>query len=484
MEVVGRKFAVLGLARSGIACARLLLARGARVTVLDVKPREALPPGVDELERAGARVVLGPHPVAELKAAEFIVISPGIPDLPQVEAAEGAGVKVLAEIEVALWWLRAPIVAVTGTNGKSTVTSLLGEMGRRAGRPTFAGANLGTPLSDAVDSPANAPDGLVVAELSSFQFERTASLRPRVAVLLNVTDDHLDRHGTFEAYAELKGRVFDGQTAGDFAIVPAGDAVCEDLARRRKGRVLRFGPGGNAFVDGGDLAVRGPDGEEVRVPRSVLRIRGGHNEDNALAAMLAARCVGLPAAALREALATFAGLPHRMQLVAEVGGVAFYDDSKATNVGAALRAIEGLDRRGVLVAGGREKGGSYAPLRDAVRAHIKRIVLIGEARANMKAQLGDLVPCDEADTLEDAVRLAAAAAEPGEAVLLAPACSSWDMFRDYVERGDRFAAAAKATGNIREREVRAKDAKGETNAKSAKEAGKPGQPPAGGPDGR
>jgi UDP-N-acetylmuramoylalanine--D-glutamate ligase len=443
-DVAGKRFAVLGLARSGIACARLLLKNGARVTALDLKPRHQLPPGIDELERLGARVVLGPHPVEELTGAEFVVISPGIPELPQVAAAGKAGVKVVAEIEVALWWVRAPLVAVTGTNGKSTVATLVGEMGRRAGRPTFAGANLGTPLCDVVGNAANGPGGLVVAELSSFQLERTASLRPRAALLLNVTDDHLDRHGTLAAYAALKGRVFDGQTEDDWAIVPAGDALCEGLAARRKGSILRFGPGGDGSVDGGELVARVPGKAEARVPLSVLRIRGAHNVDNALAAMLAARCMDLPAAAVREALAGFTGLPHRMQLAAEVKGVVFYDDSKATNVGAALRAIEGLDRRAVLIAGGREKGGSYAPLREAVKSRIKRIVLIGEARANMKAQLGDLVPCDEAGTLEEAVALAFHAAEPGEAVLLAPACSSYDMFKDYAERGERFASAAKA----------------------------------------
>jgi UDP-N-acetylmuramoylalanine--D-glutamate ligase len=442
--VAGRRFAVLGLARSGVAAARLLLARGARVTVLDLKPREQLPPGLAELERLGARAVLGPHPVEVLRAVDCIVLSPGVPDLPQVAEAEAAGVRVVAEVEVALWFLRAPVVAVTGTNGKSTVTTLIGEMVARAGRPTFAGANLGTPLADAVGSPADSPAGLVVAELSSFQFERLSSLRPRVAVLLNVTDDHHDRHGTFEAYAALKGRVFDGQTEADDAVIPGGDAVCERLAARGRARLRRFGgPGPDAVVDGPDLVVRVPGTEEVRVPRAALRIRGAHNADNALAAALAARCVGAPGEAIGEALASFGGLPHRMQLVAEVGGVAFYDDSKATNVGAALRAIEGLDRRAVLIAGGREKGGSYAPLRAAVRERITRLVLLGEARAALRRELGDLVPCEEASSLEEAVAAAAAAARPGEAVLLAPACSSYDMFRDYVERGERFAAAVR-----------------------------------------
>ena len=441
-DVTGRRFAVLGLARTGIGVARLLARRGAHVAALDLKPRHQLPTGIEELEGSGVRVVLGPHPVEELRGAEYIVISPGIPDLPPVAEAEAAGVRVISEVEVGLWWLRAPVVAVTGTNGKSTVTTLIGEMSRRAGRPTFAGANLGTPLADAVDGPADDPAGLVVAELSSFQLERTASLHARVSLLLNVTDDHLDRHGSLEAYAALKARVFMNQTPDDFAIVPAGDALCERAGAAGAARVLRFGAAGSeAFAEGDALVVRAPGTAELRLPRSLLKIRGAHNVDNALAALLAARVLDVPPAAMTATLEAFTGLPHRMQLVGEVGGVEYYDDSKATNVGAALRAIEGLERRGVLIAGGREKGGSYAPLREAIRRRITRIVLIGEARPAMRAALGDLVPCEEAETLEQAVRRAAAAAEPGQAVLLAPACSSWDMFRDYVERGRRFAAA-------------------------------------------
>ncbi|MBN1774420.1 MAG: UDP-N-acetylmuramoyl-L-alanine--D-glutamate ligase [Deltaproteobacteria bacterium] len=439
-DVAGRRCAVLGLARTGIGVARLLARRGAHVAALDLKPRHLLPPGIDELERSGVRILLGPHPAEELRRAELIVISPGIPDLPEVAEAEAAGVQVVSEVEVGLWWLRAPVAAVTGTNGKSTVTTLLGEMGRRAGRPTFAGANLGTPLADAVDGPADDPAGLVVAELSSFQLERTTSLHARAALLLNVTDDHLDRHGSLEAYAAVKARVFRNQTPDDFAVVPAGDALCERLAAAGRARVVRFGaPGSEAFAEGEELVVRAPGTAELRLPRSLLRLRGAHNVDNALAALLAARLLELPPAAMSATLEAFTGLPHRMQLVGEVRGVEYYDDSKATNVGAALRAIEGLDRRGVLIAGGREKGGSYAPLREAIRRQITRLVLIGEACPAMRAELGDLVPCEDAETLEQAVRRAAAAAEPGQAVLLAPACSSYDMFRDYLERGNRFA---------------------------------------------
>ena len=443
-DVAGHRFAVLGLARSGIGVARLLVRRGAHVVGLDLKPRHQLPSGIDELERAGVRVILGPHPVEELRGADCIVISPGIPELPEVVEAERAGVRVVSEVEVGLWWLRAPVAAVTGTNGKSTVTTLIGEMVRRGGRPVFVGANLGTPLADAVDGPADTPEGLVVAELSSFQLERTPSLHARVALLLNVTDDHLDRHGSLEAYAAVKGRVFRNQTPEDFAVVRAGDALCERLAAGGRARVLRFGaPGTEAFAEGEDLVVRAPGTDELRLPRSLLRIRGAHNLDNALAALLAARLLAVPLEAMAETLEAFPGLPHRMQFVGEVRGVEYYDDSKATNVGAALRAIESLDRPGVLVAGGREKGGSYAPLREAIRRKIVRIVLIGEARRAMRAELGDLVPCEEAETLEEAVRRAAAAAAPGQAVLLAPACSSWDMFRDYAERGDRFAEAVR-----------------------------------------
>jgi UDP-N-acetylmuramoylalanine--D-glutamate ligase len=449
-SITGRPFAVLGLARTGIAAARFLARRGARVEAFDLQSRDRLPPAVADLEALGVPLVLGPHPIDRLLEAETIVVSPGIEGSPAVAAAETAGIPVVSEVELACRFLRAPIVAVTGTNGKSTVTTLIGRAGEAAGRPTFAGANLGTPLVDAVGAAADVPEGLVVAELSSFQLERTGSLRARVAVLLNVTDDHLDRHGSFDAYAALKGRVFRNQGPGDDAVVPRGDAVCEGLAAAGAAAVRRFGgAGADASAEGEDLVVRWGGRERFRMARGALRIRGAHNADNALASALAASLVGIPGEATAAAIASFAGLPHRMQPVGEAGGVLFLDDSKATNVGAALRAIEGLDRRAVWIAGGREKGGSYAPLRAAAAAKVVRLVAIGEARTALRAELGDVVPFEEARTLEEAVRIAHAAARPGEAVLLAPACSSYDMFRDYVERGERFAAAAAALGAVR-----------------------------------
>lgn len=444
-EVAGRRIAVLGLARSGVSAARLLVRRGARVVGLDLKPREAISDGAADLERLGARLVLGPHPVEELTCADLVVVSPGIPEVPGIVAARGAGVPVVSEVEVALWYLRSSVIAVTGTNGKSTVTSLVGEMLRRAGLPVFRGANLGEPLTDAVGSPADSPEGWVVAELSSFQLERTPSLRARIATVLNVTADHLDRHGSFEAYAALKGRVFGGQPRDGWAVVPHGDAVCGSLAAAGSARIATFGlSAGDAAVAGDDFEFRVPGPDPIRIPRSALRIRGLHNEENALAAGLIAVLAGAPADAVRGAFETFEGLPHRMRFVAEVGGVAFWNDSKATNVGAAVRSIEGIDRRVVVIAGGRDKGGSYAPLRDPVRRKVSRFVLIGEARGAIARALGDLVPCDEAASMEEAVRLAFGAARPGEAVLLAPACSSYDMFRDFEDRGDRFAQAVRA----------------------------------------
>ncbi len=443
-DLRGRRVAVLGLARSGISAARLLLSRGAIVSAYDLRPREKLPHGATDIERDGARLVLGPHPADEFASADAVVASPGIPSVPAILSAEAAGVPVVSEVELAAWFLRAPVVAITGTNGKSTVTTLVGEILRRGGRPTFYGANLGPPITEAVGSEADVPGGVVVAEVSSFQLERTSSLRPVVAALLNVTDDHLDRHGTFDAYAAVKGRVFLGQRPGDHAVVPHGDALCAGLAAASPASRAAFGlEGGDATIEGDDLLFRPAGFEPVRVPRSSLRIHGRHNVENALAAGLIARVAGAAVDAIRAAFESFDGLPHRMRLAGEIGGVAFWNDSKATNVGAAVRAIEGLDRRAVVIAGGRDKGGSYAPLRAPVAAKVARMVLIGEARGAIAEALGDLTPCDEAATLEEAVRAAFRAARPGEAVLLAPACASYDMFRDYEERGERFEAAVR-----------------------------------------
>jgi UDP-N-acetylmuramoylalanine--D-glutamate ligase len=446
VDLRGAKVLVVGLGKSGVAAARLLLARGARVIGNDQRGEAELPADAIALRAEGAELALGGHDPALFTSVDRIVLSPGVPQLPALAAAERAGIPIASEIELASWFLRGTLIGITGTNGKSTVTTLVGEMCRRSGRPTFVGGNLGTPLVDAVDTPAADADGYVVVELSSFQLERVDRLRVHIAALLNVTDDHLDRYATFSEYAAAKANIFHNQGADDAAVVPSGDVLCEGLAARGKGRVYRFG--------GQDGDVRVIDGAitdfdtGLRVPLSELPISGKHNYDNACAAALLARLAGITPEHILAELRSFRGLPHRMQHVRRLDDVDYYDDSKATNVGATAAALDGLTERSgrvVLIAGGRDKGGDYAPVAERMRTRGRAAVLIGEAAPLIDAALrGSGLPVENATDMHDAVARARGLARPGDAVLLAPACSSFDMFRSYAHRGDVFCEAVRA----------------------------------------
>ncbi|HEY1690731.1 MAG TPA: UDP-N-acetylmuramoyl-L-alanine--D-glutamate ligase [Polyangiaceae bacterium] len=438
-ELSGKRVVVVGLGASGVAAVRLCLRRGARVVATDGKPREALSPEALALEGQGARIAAGGHAEAGFEAAEVVVVSPGVPPLAEVAAAEARGAAVWGEIELAVRSMAhaAPVVAIGGTNGKSTTTSLIGAMLEAAGQRAFVGGNLGEPLADHADESFD----VVVLEVSSFQMERVDAFRPHVAALLNVTDDHLDRYESFDAYARAKGNAFRRQTPHDWAVVPAGDAVCARQAARGKGHVVTFGPGGMVDVTD-DAVVDARTGE--RFARDAMALTGGHNGLNVAAAIACVVPLGVTAAVAREVLGTFQGLPHRTAFVAEVRGVRFYDDSKGTNVGASVTALEGLrEPRAVLVAGGRDKGGSYAPLAEALARKGRAVVVMGEAADAIARAVGDRVPVSRARDMDEAVRAAASLAKPGDAVLLSPACSSFDMFRDYEHRGDEFARAVR-----------------------------------------
>jgi UDP-N-acetylmuramoylalanine--D-glutamate ligase len=443
MELERKRVLVVGLGKSGLSAARLLAAKGASVVLNDVRDSSKID-GIEEFARSiAAETVLGHHPVELFTSVGLVVVSPGVPPLPALDAATAAGIPVISEIELASRFVRAKIAAVTGTNGKSTVTSLLGEMAQKSAVPTFVGGNLGTPFADAVGTLA-ADAGFSVLELSSFQLERVDRFRANVAVLLNVTDDHLDRYEDFGAYAAAKGQIFKGQTTDDYAIVPAKDALCLSLARAGKATVLRFGEGGDACAEGGALVDRESG---ARVPLTDLRIVGSHNHENACAAMLAARALGISRETIEDALREFRGLPHRMERVGVVRGVTFIDDSKATNVGASVAALAGLSRDPgsiVLIAGGRDKGGSYAPLRDPLTTKGRALITLGEAAELVEAELGSLLPTRRVRDMDEAVRVAMKLAEPGDVVLLSPACASLDMFRSYAERGDVFQRAVHA----------------------------------------
>lgn len=434
MQLAGKSVHVLGLGLSGVSAARLCLRLGARVTGIDQRGRSELDKAARELP---IELVTGAGPL-DLRGADLVVISPGVDPREALAAAAASQVEVIGEIELGARLIQAPICAVGGTNGKSTTTELICAMASAAGRKVFCGGNLGTPLSQAV---GESWDCLIV-EVSSFQLERVARFHPQVSVLLNITDDHLDRHGSFAAYAEAKGNAFVNQTPADVAIAPFGDREVERQVRRGAGRVCYFGDEGDYIVTG-EAVTEAASGEVYSLAESELR--GRHNRLNAAAAVAAARALGVEPEAIRRALLEYRPLPHRMAWVADIGGISFYDDSKATNVGAAVAAIESLAPRAVvLIAGGKGKQGSYAPLARALSRQGRAAVLIGESAPVMAEALAGVAGVELAPTLEAAVARAHRLARAGDAVLLAPACASFDMFRSYGERGERFVAAVRS----------------------------------------
>jgi UDP-N-acetylmuramoylalanine--D-glutamate ligase len=438
-ELSGKRVVVVGLGASGVAAARLCLRRGAHVVATDGKTLDALSNDARALAASGATIAAGGLAAARIDDAELVVLSPGVPPLAEVVAAEKRGARVWGEIELAVRSMAhpAPIVAVGGTNGKSTTTSLVGAFLRARGGRVFVGGNLGEPLADHVDEVFDA----VVLEVSSFQMEHIDHFHPRVSALLNITDDHLDRYPTFDAYARAKGNAFVRQTTDDWAVVPYGDVLCGREAARGRAAVVTFGRGGALDVTD-DAVLDRSTGE--RFARSEMALAGGHNLRNVAAAIASVRPFGVAPRTIRRVLNEFRGLPHRLQLVAEVGGVRFYDDSKGTNVGAAVTALDGLSEpRAVLIAGGRDKGGSYGPLVDALARKGRAAVLVGEAADAIAVAIGDRVPVRRAVSMDHAVRTGASLALPGDAVLLSPACSSFDMFRDYEHRGDEFVRAVR-----------------------------------------
>lgn len=447
MDLSGKNAMVIGLGLSGLAVVRFLADRGAHVRVNDKRDAAALGASASDAAALGAEMVLGGHPDDAFEGLDLIVVSPGVPPLPQLEAAEARGVEVVSEIELAARFIEAPIVAITGTNGKSTVTTLIGQMCRRLDRPVFIGGNLGQPMIEAIGTDAASKGGIVVVELSSFQLERVSEMKAHVAVLLNVTPDHLDRYPSFEAYAKAKARIFERQEADDFAVLPADAPNLRELAQDGGKIVLFGGINGEVRVLDGALI---DSGGALRLPTSELRLRGTHNVSNACAAALGARLMGVHAEDIAAVLREFDGLPHRMQYLRTVEGVEYIDDSKATNVGAAVASIEGLagsDGKIVLIAGGVDKGGSYQPLRDRMIEAGRAVVVLGEAAPLLeRAFAGSAIELRRSESMEDAVIKASSLAQPGDTVLLAPACSSFDMFRSYAERGDVFQQAVRTLG--------------------------------------
>jgi UDP-N-acetylmuramoylalanine--D-glutamate ligase len=441
--LAGRRATVVGMARSGVAASRLLLACRAEVTATDARPLESWQADARALAAAGVRCIGGGHPAEAFAGAELVVVSPGVPvDHPALEACRRHGVPVIGELELAWRAATADVLAVTGTNGKTTTTALLGALVAETGRPVVVGGNIGRPL--AVDALALTPEALVVAEVSSFQLETAERFRPRVAVLTNLTPDHLDRHRSLEAYAEAKARIFARQTAEDWAVLNADDPGSAALAGRVRGRLLWFSrrrPVSEGACVAGDWLTLRLDGRETPVcPVVEIALRGAHNLENVLAATAAAAWAGVPPGRLRAAISAFRAVAHRIEWVRDLGGVAFYNDSKGTNVDATLKALAAFPEPIVLIAGGRDKAQDFAPLGRAAAGRVKAAVLIGEGRATIGPALRPVTAVHEAASMAEAVRQAARLAAPGDVVLLSPACASFDMFRDYEHRGEVFKA--------------------------------------------
>ncbi len=437
MELREKKVVVAGFGKSGKAATEFLLSRGARVTVCDHNERIAIP---RDLVARGLRTELGEYSIQTFIAQDMIVLSPGVPLMSRaLIEAQARDIPVISEVELAFQYISAPVIAVTGTNGKTTTTSLIGHLFECAGKRVFVGGNIGIPLMGAAEARPE-PD-YVVAEMSSFQLETIEHFRPHISVLLNITDDHLDRYASFDDYRQAKAAICRNQRESDFLIANGDDPALQPVIEKSRATVFLFSrcaaPDCGAFDDG-NLRFNYPGREPLSIDISRAGLIGNHNRENMLAAVSAAYLCGLPAAAIQEGIETFRGLPHRMEIAGLINGITYINDSKGTNVGACCSSIAGVNGNLVLIAGGQDKGGSYAPLAEPLRQKARALVLLGEAADRMQAELEQYVEIVRVSSLEEALHTAASLASPGDSVLLSPACSSFDMFDSYEHRGNCF----------------------------------------------
>ena len=447
-SLAGKTVSVVGLAKSGVAAARLIRRLGGRVLASDSSPLEALPEDARGLERLGCALWAGGHPDAAFAGAELIVVSPGVPlELPALVAMRAREVPIIGELELAWRVMEADVIAITGTNGKTTTTTLTGELLRTQVRPVLVGGTIGTPLAEhALEFPG---DGIVVAEVSSFQLDTTDRFRPRVAAILNITPDHIDRHGTFERYVDAKARIFANQLSTDCVVLNADDPVTAGLGGRARGRVIWFSrlttlTHGVFIYDGWIVAKLNGSTERI-CPVTEITLRGQHNVENVLAATACALWTGMSPSSIRRGIAAFRGVAHRIERVHDDRGVVYYNDSKGTNVDSTIKALESFSEPVILIAGGKGKGQDFGPLAEAARGRVRRAILIGQDRDRIRAAL-DLagIPAEDAEAMDDAVRRAHDAARVGDVVLLSPACASFDMFRNFEHRGDVFKSVVRA----------------------------------------
>jgi UDP-N-acetylmuramoylalanine--D-glutamate ligase len=445
MELNNKNILVVGLGRTGVACARFLAAQGALVTATDMRNESELAVVLASLNGTDIRLVLGRHSESDFTCANLIVVSPGVAqNHPLLLRARSAGIEIISEIELAARFITAPLVAITGTNGKTTTTTLAGDIFKASGYSVYVGGNIGDPLIELVES--GQPVERVVAEISSFQLEWISSFRPKVAALLNLSEDHLDRYGSYQEYIDAKLRIFENQTGEDFTIVNRDDALVWKHSQNLNAQLFPFSRKQELqqgiFMSGEAICYR-HEGIEIRFPTADIKLKGVHNLENIMAALACGLLLGCRPEESFAAARDFESLHHRMEFVRKVKGVSYYEDSKATNVGSVEKALESFDTI-TMIAGGKDKGGSYAPLVSLIQQRVRHLILIGEAAERMQDELGALTETHRATTLEEAVWLAAQLTASGGTVLMSPACSSFDMFRDYEERAQRFIAAVKA----------------------------------------
>ncbi len=456
MELAGARVTIMGLARSGVAACRLLQAAGARVTVADRKEPAELASVLGGIDRDHVGITVGAKYESSLDEADLVVISPGVPyRLASLESVRRRGVKVISELELASQFFRSPLLAITGTNGKSTTVTLIGKCLAESGKRAFVGGNLGTALSEAAVEDLRAsqagkasPFDYLVVEVSSFQLETIDRFHPWIAALLNVTVDHQDRYESLDEYVAAKQRIFENQTASDFALFNLDDDRVAGLRQKVRAKKLGFTTAstigadmhGGTYLEGDRIVTTVTGVRQEICHRSEIRIIGHHNVENVMAATTYALLCGCPLEAIRRVLATFPGLEHALEIVRERRGVRFVNDSKGTNVDATLKALESIEQPIWLIAGGRDKGGDFSRLTQAVGRRVKHVILIGEASPLLRQAWAGVATMTEAATLRDAVDCAAQGASQGEVVLLSPACASFDMFADYQDRGRQFKA--------------------------------------------
>jgi UDP-N-acetylmuramoylalanine--D-glutamate ligase len=441
MELKNKRVLVVGLGRSGVAAALFLQDHGARVVVSDTKSEAQLQKEISLLLERGISLETGQHSERTFRDQDLIVVSPGVPsDQPQLQHARALGIPVIGEVELAFRFLQGRIIAITGSNGKTTTTTLVGEILSKSGRKTLVGGNIGTPVISLAEK--SSPEHLVVLEISSFQLETIQQFRPWIAAILNITPDHLDRHRTFQAYIDAKARIFENQQPGDFALLNADDPTCLPLKSKSKGSVYWFSrrqPVENGTYVRDDQIIFRSSGRDVPVlPVKEIQLKGAHNLENVLAAACAGMLAGCEPQDVRKAVAGFGGVEHRLEPVATINGVAYYNDSKATNVDATIKALESFPGGIHIILGGKDKGSDYTVLVPLLRERAKGAYLIGAAAEKIASQIQGATRIVHSGTLDRAIRQAAEAAGSGDIVLLAPACASFDQFENYEQRGRIF----------------------------------------------